>query len=110
MQAGNAGVQVTADVRQPHVHDRVVQAHHEQAHAADGEHQAAAPAARGGLGNRRARLRGRQGGPEGRRGGPGGRSGRRERPRARGPARIGGRGGAAGGKLEAQDGCGHPFW
>ena len=49
LQAGDAGVQVPADGRQPHVHDRVVQAHHEQAHAADGEHEGAAPAGGDGM-------------------------------------------------------------
>ena len=38
-------MQVPADVREPHGHDRVVQAHHEQAHAADAEHETAAAAA-----------------------------------------------------------------
>ena len=47
LQAGDAGVQVAADRRQPDVHDRVVQADHEQAHAADGQHERAAPVRRG---------------------------------------------------------------
>ena len=54
LQAGHAGVQVAADGRQPDHHDRVVQADHEEAQAADGQHDGAARAH--GAGGDRARA------------------------------------------------------
>jgi hypothetical protein len=45
LQSGDRGVQVPPDGRQRDVDDRAVQAHDEQARAADDEHEQAAPAA-----------------------------------------------------------------